>query len=375
MPGRRRASSVLPLPGGPTKSRLWPPAAATSSARLARSCPCTSARSGSTGAAAGISIAASGRSSAASPRSQASAAPRLSAASAARPGQSAASPRFPRGTTTSRIAAPSAAASIASTPRTASQRAVEAELAEEERALELRRLELDPRAGDRERDRQVERGADLGHAGRREVHRHAARRELESALAERGADPVAALVHHAVGLADDVERGQTSAGLDLDRDAHALDHVKRRAERAHEHGDSARDRRCSSECRGASAWWRGPVQCRPCRAGVASRSRSGWRSPAAATARRPRCPRRRRRSRFDGARAFRDLEALVRIGPRPAGSNGAEQARALIRERLRQAGWLVEAQTFRAAPPGGGKPVAMVNLVAQRSARRSRRCS
>jgi len=67
---------------------------------------------------------------------------------------------------------------------------------------------------------------------------------------------------------------------------------------------------------------------------------------------------------FDGARAFRDLEALVRIGARTAGSNGAEQTRALIRERLRQAGWLVEAQTFRAAPPGG-KPVAMANLVAQ----------
>ena len=54
---------------------------------------------------------------------------------------------------------------------------------------------------------------------------------------------------------------------------------------------------------------------------------------------------------FDGARAFRDLEALVRIGPRPAGSNAAEQARALIRERLRQAGWLVEAQNFRVALP------------------------
>src|SRR5262245_40833903 len=70
---------------------------------------------------------------------------------------------------------------------------------------------------------------------------------------------------------------------------------------------------------------------------------------------------------FDGVRAFRDLEALVRIGPRPAGSNGAEQARALIRERLRQAGWLVEAQTFRAGP-AREKPVAMVNLLARRSA-------
>ena len=32
--GRRRASIVLPVPGGPTRSTLWPPAAAISSARL-----------------------------------------------------------------------------------------------------------------------------------------------------------------------------------------------------------------------------------------------------------------------------------------------------------------------------------------------------
>ena len=35
MPGRRAASIDLPAPGGPIISRLWPPAAATSSARLA----------------------------------------------------------------------------------------------------------------------------------------------------------------------------------------------------------------------------------------------------------------------------------------------------------------------------------------------------
>lgn len=73
---------------------------------------------------------------------------------------------------------------------------------------------------------------------------------------------------------------------------------------------------------------------------------------------------------FDGARAFRDLEALVRIGPRPAGSNAAEQTRALIRGRLRQAGWLVEAQNFRVAPRKG-KAVAMTNLVARRNAAKS----
>jgi len=46
MPGRRAASIDLPAPGGPQKSRLWPPQAATSSARLASAWPCTSARSG-----------------------------------------------------------------------------------------------------------------------------------------------------------------------------------------------------------------------------------------------------------------------------------------------------------------------------------------
>ena len=46
MPGRRRASIVLPVPGGPASSRLCPPAAAISSARRARSWPRTSARSG-----------------------------------------------------------------------------------------------------------------------------------------------------------------------------------------------------------------------------------------------------------------------------------------------------------------------------------------
>ena len=41
-----RASIVLPVPGGPVRRRLWSPAAATSSARRARSWPRTSARSG-----------------------------------------------------------------------------------------------------------------------------------------------------------------------------------------------------------------------------------------------------------------------------------------------------------------------------------------
>ena len=44
--GRRLASMLLPVPGGPISSTLCPPAAAISSARLAFSCPFTSLKSG-----------------------------------------------------------------------------------------------------------------------------------------------------------------------------------------------------------------------------------------------------------------------------------------------------------------------------------------
>ena len=45
MEGRRLASMVLPEPGGPIIRRLWPPAAATSRARLATCWPRTSSKS------------------------------------------------------------------------------------------------------------------------------------------------------------------------------------------------------------------------------------------------------------------------------------------------------------------------------------------
>jgi len=44
--GQARASMDLPVPGGPLISTLWPPAAATSSARLAWVWPLTSEKSG-----------------------------------------------------------------------------------------------------------------------------------------------------------------------------------------------------------------------------------------------------------------------------------------------------------------------------------------
>ena len=91
--------------------------------------------------------------------------------------------------------------------------------------------------------------------------------------------------------------------------------------------------------------------------GLASCSDRAATSPAAAPAAPPG---------FDGARAFRDLESLVQLGPRPSGSDGASRARALIAERLKQAGWHVETHGLQVTRPGGGK-VDMVNLIARRS--------
>jgi hypothetical protein len=56
---------------------------------------------------------------------------------------------------------------------------------------------------------------------------------------------------------------------------------------------------------------------------------------------------------FDAARAFRDLCDQVAIGPRESGSDGAAKTRALIGERLRQAGWRVELHAVTARAPDG----------------------
>lgn len=63
---------------------------------------------------------------------------------------------------------------------------------------------------------------------------------------------------------------------------------------------------------------------------------------------------------FNGQRAFEDIRKLVAIGPRVAGSPGAEAARAYIRQQLQAAGITVEEQPFEAITPNG--PVKMVNL-------------
>ena len=64
--------------------------------------------------------------------------------------------------------------------------------------------------------------------------------------------------------------------------------------------------------------------------------------------------------RFDGARAFAHVREQVAIGPRPAGSPGAERTRVYVTAHLKNLGISTEEQTFEAQTPIG--KIRMVNL-------------
>lgn len=63
---------------------------------------------------------------------------------------------------------------------------------------------------------------------------------------------------------------------------------------------------------------------------------------------------------FESARAYADIKALVEIGPRPAGSEGARRTREYVTREVTRAGWRVAEQPFEAVTPTGR--VQMVNL-------------
>jgi Zn-dependent M28 family amino/carboxypeptidase len=71
----------------------------------------------------------------------------------------------------------------------------------------------------------------------------------------------------------------------------------------------------------------------------------------------------------DGARALRDVERLVALGPRPPGSAALARAREYIVAELRAAGWRVRLEPFTARTPQG--PVTMTNVVAAWPGRRA----
>jgi Zn-dependent M28 family amino/carboxypeptidase len=64
---------------------------------------------------------------------------------------------------------------------------------------------------------------------------------------------------------------------------------------------------------------------------------------------------------FEGARAFKDLEQLVALGPRPPGSPALERAREYITAQLGRVGAEVQRDRFIASTPVG--PIPMVNIV------------
>ena len=65
---------------------------------------------------------------------------------------------------------------------------------------------------------------------------------------------------------------------------------------------------------------------------------------------------------FDGARAFEHLKNVVAIGPRPAGSTGAQKTREYIKQQLAPLGVTTTEQSFDASTPVG--VVRMVNVSA-----------
>ena len=73
-------------------------------------------------------------------------------------------------------------------------------------------------------------------------------------------------------------------------------------------------------------------------------------------------------ARFDSAAAFRHLERLVAIGPRPAGSAGGARARDYIAAELRQAGVKVRVEPFEVDTPDGR--IKMANVVGVVAGRR-----
>ena len=225
------------------KSRLWPPAAATSSARFAASWPRTSARSdgglGRPGASRGR------RRGRERPLAE-QVAERLGERRDAEHRQRRRAPpprrRWPIGQqelAAARCGAPRSAMASAAAHRAArapsrpsspqSSRPASASSGSAPWAREQR-----------EGDREVEVVALLAQVGRRQVDRHRARRQVEAAVAERRAHPLAALAHGGVGQADDLHLRQ--AGLDVDLDLHrpGFDPPGRGGERAGEHLDRTR---------------------------------------------------------------------------------------------------------------------------------------
>ena len=114
-------------------------------------------------------------------------------------------------------------------------RSVERQLAEQHQVRDLPALDDSGRREDPERDRRIERGARLADVRRREVDGDAMRRKLESGVADRGTNPVAALADARVGKADHRERREAERHVHFDLNRTRVDAEDRRGPQAGEH--------------------------------------------------------------------------------------------------------------------------------------------
>ena len=232
--GIRRASIVLPVPGAPSNSRLWPPAAAISSASSGAAWPLTSARSGSA-ATAHVSTAGAGSGGGSAPGEHLRRGPETRHADDL---QSADERRltgpFARH---DQSLQPGAARSFGDRQRArrVAQLAAERQLAEHRVGPERLARNLIARGEHAERERRVESRADLAQERRREVGGDPRLGELEPGVVDRRADPVSRLPHRGVSEADDRERRQAAADVDLDRHLPRIDPVDRERGDAREH--------------------------------------------------------------------------------------------------------------------------------------------
>ena len=213
---------------------MCPPAAASSSARRARSCPRTSARSGAGAATVAV-------------RRERRLGLQLELAAQVGHGLGevpdrdrgdARERRLARGvgrTQETLGAEPPRALGDREDAADPPQPAVERELADRSGALERAARELLRRREQRERDRQVETGALLAQLGGREVDRDPAGREAQLGGGDPRADPLARLLAGAVGEADDREAGDAVANVGLDVDPARLEADERMRDRACKH--------------------------------------------------------------------------------------------------------------------------------------------
>ena len=230
--GSRRPSIVFPVPGGPASSRLWPPAAASSSARRARSWPRTSARSGWSGS--GLLV---GRLCGRRPQLAAEVGDRLGEVAhrhrldaaqlrlAGRLGRA----QDPLEPGTPRALGDGERAAHRPDP------AVERQLADGRVLREPLDRKLPRRRQHRQRDREVEARSLLPQAGGSEVDGDPLQRPLELRRADPAADAVLGLCARAVGEPDDREAREAAVDVRLDLDAPRLDADEGVGDGAREH--------------------------------------------------------------------------------------------------------------------------------------------